>query len=64
MKTEKIPLKSRIIYGITAGTIYAVLMELFYLYDGDSFSIWRFLLHGVLFGLFMSFFFRIKKAKK
>lgn len=64
MKTEKIPLKQRIIYGAIAGIIYAVIMELFYLNDGDSFSVWRFLFHGVFFGFFMSFFFRNKVTKE
>jgi len=65
VKTEKLPLKKRVKYGVIAGFFYAIIMELFYLSDGDSFSVLRFLFHGVFFGLFMALVsgFRVKKEK-
>lgn len=64
MEKEKLPLKTRIITGLVQGLIFAIGMEAFYYFDGDGFSIWRFLFHGSFFGFFMALAFRYRVKRK
>ncbi|MBU2929985.1 hypothetical protein [Winogradskyella psychrotolerans] len=60
---EKLPLKKRIISGITSGLLYALLMAGYDYFTDVPFSILKFILHSVFFGLVMSYAFRYKVTK-
>ncbi|SDI23374.1 hypothetical protein [Winogradskyella thalassocola] len=60
---KKIPLRKRIIIGVSSGIFFAVFMASFDYFDGSPFSVAKFLFHSLFFGLFMSIALRYKVPK-
>lgn len=64
MEREKLPMKTIVITGGINGLLFALFMAGFDYFNGDSFSILKFLFHFMFFGFFMAISFRYKYTKK
>lgn len=60
---EKLPLKKRILGGLTFGVIYASLMAGYDYITNVPFSLPKFLFHALVFGFLMSIVFKYKTKK-
>ena len=56
--------KLKIRTGVLAGLIFALIIAGFNYYNEEVFSVFRFLLHFVLFGVFMGFFAKDRSKKE
>ncbi|RXG30146.1 hypothetical protein [Leeuwenhoekiella palythoae] len=59
-------LKSLLIGGCVGGGVYAAIMAAFDYYDGQEFSLWKFVINFLIFGGFMTLttWYSLKKADK
>ncbi len=65
MTKEKVSIEKRIIVGLLQGVFFAIAMEMYYYYfDGETFSIGRFLFHGLFFGFLMAIILRSKHKRE
>lgn len=59
-----VPTKKILKSGLISGFVYASLMAGFRHFDDKDFNIWKFLLHGSLFGIFMALLTRYNVKKQ
>lgn len=66
MGINKTRIKTRIIFGITSGLVFALLMWAFDYYNNEAFNIYKFVFHFAAFGLFqgLASVYYIKQDKK
>ena len=64
MNKQKLPLKTRLFSGAISGITFALVMVAFDYFSNKPFSITKFLIHFVFFGLAMSFVFSYKYTKE
>jgi len=61
---EKLPLQKRVLTGVIIGVFYALMMAGYDYFTEESFSLLKFVLNALFFGLVMSYAFRYKVTKK
>lgn len=63
MNETKLSKQYRVKIGIFSGLLFATILALFDLIDGDSFSFLKFSINAIVFGTIMGFIIRSKKTK-
>lgn len=60
MKKERLSLKTSLKIGVISGSIFAILMAAFDYFDDESFSLIKFTVNLLVFGVVMAIVFRYK----